>query len=67
MREIDKLRQRLTNVKRGVVEYKMTIAEANALVEEFVNLEKKLQEKPLPQPIIQHTDNIPGILDGGYF
>jgi hypothetical protein len=67
MREIDKLRQRLTNVKRGVVEYKMTITEATTLVEEFLKLERKLQEKSISQPITQPTEIVTNILDGGTF
>lgn len=68
MREIDKLRQRLTNVKRGVLEYRMTVIEANELVKEFVEIEMKLQEKSLPAPsIIVKELNTPGIIDGGSF
>lgn len=67
MREIDKLRQRLSNVNRGVTEYKMTIAEAHALVNEFFSLEKKLQEKADVQPITKQIENIPIILNGGSF
>jgi hypothetical protein len=68
MREIDKLRQRLKNVKREVVEYRMTVIEANALVGEFTALEKKLLEIPLPQPIIEPMPiNITRIIDGGSF
>ena len=44
--EIEKLRQRLKNVAKNVVEYRMTITEARALVEEFDNLAKKVNEKP---------------------
>lgn len=68
MREIDKLKQRLGNIKRGVAEYKMTIDEANSLVTEFENLEKKLQEKPQPTIVAEHKTEIrPFIYDGGNF
>lgn len=66
MLEIDKLRQRLSNVGRNVIEYRMTVSEAQALVKEFEVLEKQLLEKP--KIVIQkETYTTPRIIDGGEF
>jgi hypothetical protein len=66
MFEIDKLRQRLKNVSRNVIEYKMTITEARALVKEFDDLQVKLNSKP--QPVVEEKPIVHiQILDGGSF
>lgn len=66
MQEINKLRQRLKNVKKNVTEYRMTVAEANRLISEIDALEQKLQEKSLPatvnEPVIATRT-----IDGGSF
>ena len=66
MREIEKLRQRLTNIGRNVTEYRMTVSEAVALSKEFEILEKTIQEKP---KVIVQRDSAPIArhLDGGTF
>ena len=66
--EIDKLRQRLKNVGKGVTEYRMTVAEARDLVQEFEVLEKKLLEKDIPVATTPTPSaTVPRILDGGHF
>lgn len=66
MSEINKLRQRLGNVKKNVVEYRMTVAEAKALLAEIDVLlvppviEKPAEEDVLSTPYFQ-------IMDGGTF
>jgi|APFre7841882630_1041343.scaffolds.fasta_scaffold168964_2 predicted RNase H-like nuclease (RuvC/YqgF family) len=68
MTEIDKLRQRLKNVDRNVIEYRMTVTEAHRLVQEFEQLEKELKEKPQVQvELNEPTITITQILDGGVF
>jgi len=69
MREIDKLKQRMKNVDRNVIEYRMTIKEANTLIAEFDEIQKKLEEKPRPvTPTIQsHEAKSPIVWDGGGF
>ena len=64
--EIDKLRQRLKNVGKGVTEYRMTVSEAQDLVQEFEVLEKKLLEKVIPvaTPVLPLPN---WVLDGGHF
>jgi hypothetical protein len=65
MNEINRLRQRLRNVGRNVLEYKMTIAEARALIAEFDARDKVLQEKP-QQVVINEPVKITRIIDGGH-
>ena len=67
MTEIDKLRQRLTNIAVNAKEYRMSVIEARALISEFEALEKKLAEKPQPQVIISAPTEMTRILDGGSF
>ena len=66
MSEIEKLRLRLKNVPRNVAEYKMSIKEAKALLEEIDQLPKP------PTPVKQEVSNIDPVplkrnLDGGSF
>jgi len=64
MSEIYKLRQRLSNINRHAIEYKMTVAEAN-------NLLKEIDELLKPQVVVQSDEEIaePNIIyrvmDGG--
>lgn len=66
MNEINKLRQRLSNVKKNVVEYRMTVAEARDLLAEIDILlippviEKLAEEDVLSTPYFS-------IMDGGTF
>ncbi len=64
MSEISKLKFRLQNVGKHVIEYKMTIVEAKALAAEIDELAKKqiVIEKPTIAPEVTR-----GILDGGTF
>lgn len=64
MLEIDKLRQRLKNIKKGVTEYRMTVAEAQALVKEF---DAKAQEKPHMEAALNEPTVITRTIDGGAF
>ena len=63
MIEISKLRQRMSNVNRRAVEYRMTIAEAKILLSEIDELIKE-KEKPPEVVVIEPTDII-RIMDGG--
>jgi len=63
MREIDKMRLRLKNADKNVVEYRMTIPEAKQIIADFEEMEKKLTEKP--QPISAPVTFEPTIWDGG--
>ncbi len=66
--EIERLRARLKNVQRNVTEYRMTVIEAKALLQEIDNLIKKQQEKPPPQVALNETAvKTTQILDGGVF
>jgi len=72
MKEIDKLRQRLSNISRNSTEYKMTIREAKSLIEEFEELEKQIKEKSITIDNMKDSiENIPTTivrtLDGGSF
>lgn len=64
MNEINKLRARLKNVGKTVIEYRMTVDEANNLLAEIDMLLK-------PKPVIQPPDTTvvtwPKIFDGGSF
>jgi hypothetical protein len=66
MYEINKLRLRLKNISRNATEYRMTIAEAKALVQEFESLESQLDEKSeeTAREIYRIQTNL---LDGGTF
>jgi hypothetical protein len=66
--EIDKLRVRLKNVASNIIEYRMTVAEAHALVLEFEELEKKISKKE-ENHIVEVVKSTPivHILDGGTF
>jgi len=68
MKEIDKLRQRLGNISRNAVEYRMTIQEAKSLLEEFAELEKKLKEQPQQIEVVRTEPTvITRTIDGGTF
>lgn len=66
--EIERLRARLKNVQRNVTEYRMTVTEAKALLQEIDVLIKKQQEKPSQQMALNETTvKTTQILDGGVF
>ncbi len=65
MSEIAKLRQRLSNVNKRVVEYRMTLTEAKTLLAEIDVLSKK-EEKPL-EVVVNEPAVITRIMDGGDF
>ena len=65
--EIDKLRQRLLNAGKNAKEYRMTVVEARALLNEFEEMEKKLREKPIPVTVINTPTITSRIFDGGTF
>jgi hypothetical protein len=70
MREIDKLRQRMKNIPKNIVEYRMTIPEANAILAEFEEMQRKLEEKPQPvsDPVsFDEEPKGPITWDGGSF
>ena len=67
MKEIDKLRQRLKNISRNSVEYRMSVNEAKALVKEFEALEKQLKEKPHIVEVVVSEPAITRTIDGGTF
>jgi nanoRNase/pAp phosphatase (c-di-AMP/oligoRNAs hydrolase) len=67
MSEVAKLRQRLKNVKRGTVEYRMTVAEATALLAEIEKIETPvIQTIHKEEPRVQEKI-MPRIMDGGTF
>ncbi len=64
MFEHERLRARLKNITRGTNEYKMTVTEAKALLDEF---DQMMERKPVKvEPIIMPATK-PSILDGGTF
>lgn len=65
--EINKLRLRLLNAGKNATEYRMTIVEAKALLKEFEELEKKLEEKPVIVNVISAPKPQSQIFDGGTF
>lgn len=66
MKEITRLRSRLKNIQKNVVEYRMTVVEAKALLQEIDNLLKpSVVEKP---PVVVLEEKLQSrILDGGTF
>ena len=73
MREITKLRSRLKNIPKNSFEFRMTVAEARLLDEEFSELEQQISQKKAeeiihkkPEPKKSETKIIK-ILDGGKF
>jgi len=64
MSEVEKLRTRLKNVNRNVKEYRMTVAEAKALLKEIDDSKIPVEVVPekVPVPTLQ-----PVIMDGGIF
>lgn len=65
MSEINKLRQRLKNVGKHVIEYKMTVTEAKALITEIDELLKPKIE-PIKE-VVKAPTVITKIMDGGHF
>ncbi len=63
MIEIEKLRKRLRNVNKNVVDYKMTMAEAKNLLFEIDTLLKP----PAPTPVAAPTEIAKQVMDGGSF
>lgn len=64
--EVDKLRQRLSNIGKNVVEYRMTVSEAKTLLAECESLIKLSKEKP-PEKLIVSQPAPPRLIDGGEF
>ena len=58
MTEIDKLRRRLLNVNKNVVEYKMTVVEAKSLLAEINVIIEKSKEKPIKEAVSEPTIQI---------
>lgn len=65
MKEINKLRQRLTNIGKHTTEYRMTVTEAKAIIQEIDELIKE-KEKP-PEVVVNEPAVIIRITDGGAF
>lgn len=66
--EISKLRQRLKNVKKNVVEYRMTVAEANALLAEIDIIISTPPAEPITVFVSVPTESSSNKdLDGGSF
>lgn len=66
MSEIDRLRTRLKNVPKNVIEYRMTVKEARGLlaeIEEILNKKVEVQVKEIIETHIPKSK----ILDGGSF
>ena len=64
MNEINKLRKRLANVAPNAIEYKMSIKEATALLNE---IEYYLTKKEEPPKEVEIPTTTIKILDGGTF
>ena len=47
MNEVNRLKTKLRNIGKNVVELRMSVQEAKALVAEFEGMEKRLLEKPV--------------------
>lgn len=65
MNQIGRLRQRLKNVERNVVEYRMTVKEAKELlleIDELLNRDMTVIMKP---PAEQEVGTSRNIVDGG--
>jgi uncharacterized protein YpiB (UPF0302 family) len=67
MSEIIKLRTRLKNVQKNVIEYRMTVVEAKNLLKEIDVLLTVKEEKPLPQVVLNEPAERTRIIDGGAF
>ena len=66
MTEIEKLKFRLKNTNKNSVEYKMSISEAKALIQEIEMLENRSTK--IIEPIIESSkEPVYKILDGGTF
>lgn len=66
MNEVDKLRMRLKNVGKNVIEYRMTIAEAKNLLAEIDKISSIQQEQP-QQVVLNEPAIITRTIDGGDF
>jgi methyl coenzyme M reductase subunit C-like uncharacterized protein (methanogenesis marker protein 7) len=68
MHEFSKLKTRLKNMGKNASEYRMTVAEARALV---IEIEKELSKTPVAVPAAVVEDEVQTtiirILDGGTF
>jgi hypothetical protein len=66
MSEIARLRKRLSNVQRNVVEYRMTVTEAKNLLKEIEDIQQEQLEKP-QQVVVNEPAVINRTIDGGAF
>ena len=66
MSEIAKLRQRLKNVSRNTVEYRMTVSEAKNLLTEIDKLVTPVVMAPIAETKVAEVMQ-PKIIDGGTF
>ena len=66
MSEIAKLRQRLKNVSRNTVEYRMTVTEARSLLAEIDKLVTPVVMAPIAETKVAEVMQ-PKIIDGGTF
>ncbi len=64
MIEINRLRARLKNVGKNVTEYRMTVNEASALLNEIDGL-LKAKEQPHDVAAVPQTNHVIRIIDGG--
>lgn len=72
MVEISKLRKRLSNVSKNTTEYRMTVKEAKALLEEIDNIreEKARIEEISRRPVntvVSEPVIVTRVMDGGTF
>lgn len=68
MYEINKLRQRLTNVAKNVTEYRMNIIEAKVLLKEIDDLIKSASPSPeIKKPVEEQPAVLVRTVDGGGF
>ncbi len=65
MSEVAKLRIRLKNVSKGTTEYKMTVIEARALLDEIDKIAS--EQVVVKEVIIKEVVSRPEIWDGGNF
>ena len=66
MSEVARLRARLKNVQRNVIEYRMTVSEARNLLKEIESLLAGKEEKP-QQVVVNESAVINRKIDGGTF
>lgn len=71
MSQLSRFKVRMKNATKATNEYRMSITEARELLEEIIQLEKKLLEKPKVVEVEKtnevETPQIVRILDGGTF